>query len=224
MPKVSQACNSSESRDTSTVCSVVRGVIGWVGSSMLSGEAKHLDKKFSIMYSSESHQGVLGTPPLYNTCNQVLFWIIGYVWAKPKDCPPVISIIAFNPDGFDHSIAHWFKDTCQGCMKELAAKFAIFVTSPILFFGCGKHKSCIVKWRGPEIIPLGVDKNAITTTPFLCPRRAPLWIFPIDRYTGQYSLSPVATDTVVLSLPRMSGTKKAPWVSGSSLIQVCFAV
>lgn len=35
---------------------------------------------------------------------------------------------------------------------------------------------------------------------------------------GQYSLSPVATETVVLSLPKMIGQKTEPCVSGSPAI------
>jgi hypothetical protein len=40
--------------------------------------------------------------------------------------------------------------------------------------------------------------------------------FSTSSEMGQYSLCPVATDTVVLSLPRMMGQKTEPWVSGSS--------
>jgi len=40
-------------------------------------------------------------------------------------------------------------------------------------------------------------------------------MLPIERYTGQYSLFPVATETVVLSLPRMMGTNVAPEVDFS---------
>lgn len=38
----------------------------------------------------------------------------------------------------------------------------------------------------------------------------------MDKYTGQYSLLPVPTETVVLSLPKMTGMTIAPCVFGSS--------
>jgi hypothetical protein len=40
-------------------------------------------------------------------------------------------------------------------------------------------------------------------------------MFPIDRYTGWKSFWPVATETVVLSDPRMIGINMEPWVDGS---------
>ncbi len=44
-----------------------------------------------------------------------------------------------------------------------------------------------------------------------------LWTNPINMYNGWYSTWPVATDTVVLSLPRIIGQYTAPLVLGSAL-------
>lgn len=53
-------------------------------------------------------------------------------------------------------------------------------------------------------------------TPFPCPRRAVFVMFPGDTYTGWYSWWPVATETVVLSLPQITGTNIAPCVEAST--------
>jgi hypothetical protein len=58
----------------------------------------------------------------------------------------------------------------------------------------------------------GMGRNATGITALPCPRRAVFEIFPADAYTGWYSWWPVATDTVVLSLPEKTGTNIEPYV------------
>ena len=43
---------------------------------------------------------------------------------------------------------------------------------------------------------------------------------PIDKYSGWYSMSPVPTETVVLSLPNMMGTHIAPLLLTGSLAYI----
>jgi hypothetical protein len=61
----------------------------------------------------------------------------------------------------------------------------------------------------------GMGRNATGSTELPCARRATFVIFPGDIYTGWNSWWPVATDTVVLSLPATMGTNMEPWVVGS---------
>lgn len=68
-------------------------------------------------------------------------------------------------------------------------------------------------------LPFGMGKNPIKTSASLWARRRWLWTFPTERYTGWYSCCPVATETVVLSLPSITGMKIAPWVSRSTEIR-----
>ena len=65
-------------------------------------------------------------------------------------------------------------------------------------------------------IPFGIARNPMSTKPLPCAQRMRLWMFPIEPYNGQNSFWPVATDTVVLSLPSMTGTNIAPWFAGVS--------
>ena len=59
------------------------------------------------------------------------------------------------------------------------------------------------------------------TMPFQCACQVLLRMFPIDMYTGQYWLWPVAMETVVLSLPSIIGTNMDPCVSGSWVMMSC---
>jgi len=65
---------------------------------------------------------------------------------------------------------------------------------------------------------LGIGRNATGSRALLWALQATLVRFPGDIYTGWYSWWPVATDTVVLSLPATMGTNIAPWVNSSSAI------
>ena len=67
-------------------------------------------------------------------------------------------------------------------------------------------------------LPFGIARNAIRTKPAPCARRMLLWMLPTEPYSGQNSLSPVPTETVVLSLPSITGTNIAPSFAGDSAI------
>ena len=53
---------------------------------------------------------------------------------------------------------------------------------------------------------MGIGRKPRSTKPSRWALQTLLWILPIDKYTGQYSLLPVATKTVVLLLPIIIGT------------------
>jgi hypothetical protein len=59
----------------------------------------------------------------------------------------------------------------------------------------------------------GIARKPIGITALRCARRTGFRTFPIERYKGWYSISPVPTVTVVLSLPRMMGTNMLPLLS-----------
>ena len=64
----------------------------------------------------------------------------------------------------------------------------------------------------------GIDKKPMTATAPLCAQHTWLQMLPIDKYKGQYSVWPVATEMTVLSLPRITGTNVDPCVEGSLAI------
>lgn len=67
-------------------------------------------------------------------------------------------------------------------------------------------------------IPFGIERKATGRTEFPCPQRAVFVRFPGEMYTGWYSWWLVATETVVLSLPAITGTSIDPCVTLSAAI------
>ena len=63
-----------------------------------------------------------------------------------------------------------------------------------------------------------INKKPMTATAPLCAWRTWLRTLPIDKYKGQYSVWPVATETTILSLLRITGTNSDPCVEGSLAI------
>lgn len=61
----------------------------------------------------------------------------------------------------------------------------------------------------------GIGRKVTGRTPFPCPRHAVFDKFLADMYTGWYPWCPVATDTVVLSLPATIGISMEPCVDRS---------
>ena len=72
--------------------------------------------------------------------------------------------------------------------------------------------------KANKYILFGIGRNATGSKAFPCALRAILVKLPGDIYTGWYSWCPVATETVVLSLPTTTGTNMAPCVDSSLAI------
>ena len=89
---------------------------------------------------------------------------------------------------------------------------------PYLLNGLNQYPALHIKMTH---ILFGIARNAIKASALQCARRILLWMEPIDTYSGSYSLWPVVTDTVVLSLPRMMGTSIALCIVGSWEILSC---
>lgn len=75
----------------------------------------------------------------------------------------------------------------------------------------------IIVYRTSYLL-FGIARKARSVTAFRWARRTLLWTSPLDIYKGWYSLWPVPTETVVLSLPRTIGQKVDPWFLGSFAI------
>ena len=165
---------------------------------------------------------LLWTPFLDNTSQKTLFRIVSYI--GPDSIYDSSKIIISTSDNFrlGHSWLQGLEDHCEGHVDKLPTKFVKLAAIGMLFFGW-KWNENVRKdiWGVNE--HFGIAKKPSKTRPFRWARQVVLWIFLIDRYIGQYSLLPVATETVVLLLPRMMGTNIAPWlwVSGSLLIISC---
>ena len=96
-------------------------------------------------------------------------------------------------------------------MKQLSAEvniIGIFVVFPVSY-----RESAIEILETNKYIHFGIARNARIVTAPWCPRRTSLSTFVREMYKGWYSLLPVATETVVLSLPRTMPMKQAPFIS-----------
>ena len=115
----------------------------------------------------------------------------------------------------------WLQDIWQWDVKKLPPELPelnIICMGLISWWHHNKFSRCNTQWWKDHNKLFGIDRKPTRTRPDPCARLILLWMLPIEAYRGQYSMWPVATETVVLSLPRTMGTNKAPCVEGSSEI------
>ena len=160
---------------------------------------------------------LLRAPPLHNASQKTLFQIISNIGTKVINSFPIVTIWAPYYLWCSHTRLERGQHLCEWCVQKLSTKFTVWHIILVLFFRWYRVQVCITSMKWQNLL-LGIARKPRRTRPFLCARRALLWMFPMERYTGQYSVCPVATETVVLSLPRMMGTSMDPCVMGSSAI------
>jgi hypothetical protein len=88
-------------------------------------------------------------------------------------------------------------------MVYLTLKFP--ESSAVIILSVTYEPELMERMKRMNSLLFGIARNPIGTTAFRCARRTVLWMFPSDMYKGWYSIWPVATDTVVLSAPRIIG-------------------
>ena len=111
----------------------------------------------------------------------------------------------------------WLQNIWKWDVKKLPLKLAEVNIICMGLIGWWHEVSIWNTWRRKDKL-FGMDRKATRTRPDPCARLILLWMLPIEAYSGQYSMWPVPMETVVLSLPRMMGTNKAPCVVGFSEI------
>ena len=102
-------------------------------------------------------------------------------------------------------------------MEEVTAKCSELCTV-FVFLSTRHGKSNRYPLARVHYSLFGFARKARGVTAFRWARRTLLWTSPLDMYNGWYSLWPVPTETVVLSLPRKAGQKVEPWFLGSFTI------
>ena len=97
------------------------------------------------------------------------------------------------------------QDICGTAGDRISENLSVF--TGVCWLGNDKLNE-LKKLKSDALFVIG--RKATRTTPFPCPHQAVFVMFPSDAYTGWYSWPPVATDTIVLSLPAMIGTNIDP--------------
>lgn len=147
------------------------------------------------------------TPPLNNPWQINLLWIVSNKCCQVEDNMTIMAIWAMAHNRNSHAMLKWHENVSEWCVINLTLEFlkswavivlSVTYKSSINYAGYGNNE------RRNSLL-FGITRNTIGTMTFRCARRTVLWMFLIDMYKGWYSIWPVATDTVVLSAPRIIG-------------------
>jgi hypothetical protein len=127
------------------------------------------------------NEDILWAPPLHNARQKSLFGVVGNIWAEAIDDFPIVTIRASCDFWRSHTRLKRFQNLRLRCAEVVDENFDM-IHRPYTFFPLVQIELVchITSMEEPNLL-FGIARKPKRTRPFLCARRALLWIFPMER-------------------------------------------